>query len=169
MVMSMSKLTVADNVREPWSRITDTSILRPRDALKLIGRHCIVLIGVLDSHNPSAETPPTLGQVLGLQQPPLPNHHHILVQLQGATEVLSSGLYVGQGDPQDLIFAHITSAQKRDDEFRSRLGTMTDIMRSSDNCGLYYVSGHESLSALPEAQRYIDENGGLLRRPSPDS
>jgi hypothetical protein len=55
-------LRVRDNEREPWSRITDTRIIRPRDELKLVGMGLVAIIGVLDAHDPSAERALTLGQ-----------------------------------------------------------------------------------------------------------
>lgn len=154
-------LSIENNIREPWSRITDTRILRPGDELRLVGSVATAVVALLDSHDPSAADP-SIAQILGLTSPSLPEHHHILMQLEGQTEVLSSGLYVATGEAEELVFRHITHLQAVDPTYGPRLRTMHRALGTSMH-GLYFISDQEQLSATPEAQPYLDSQGGLLR------
>lgn len=161
-------LRVPENQRTPWSRITDTSILKKGDLLTLFGVECDIRIAVLDSHDPRSaaeerlqELMPDILQHAGVQSLPLPNHHHVLVQFKDAS-VVSTGLYVGKGSPDELFFAHITRLQIPDPEYNRRLRD-ADMILHSGNHGLYYVSDQEDISQTPQGTIYLDEHGGLLR------
>lgn len=150
-----------DNERKPWSRITDTRIIRPRDELRLVGTGFIAILGVLDSHDPSAQSPPTLAELIGLQRSPLPDHHHVLVQIEGQSDVMPTGLYVGTGEPDRLLFPHISRRFLNDDEHGERLMRLHEGLRSG-NHGLYFMSEQEQLSSTPAGQIYVNGQGGLL-------
>lgn len=150
-----------NNSRERNSRITDTRILRPGDLLQLYGRKFMAFIAVLDSHDPSADPLASLRPAFGMH-PALPNHHHVLVQQEDEEEVLSTGLYVGTGRAEDLLFGHVTPAQKADETYAPRLARLGGLMQAGID-GLFYVSDHEHLSATPQGQTYVDSNGDLLR------
>jgi hypothetical protein len=156
-------LITPENLREPWSRITDTGILHPRDELRLVGVGFTAIIGVLDSHDPSATTPFSWGELLGIESPPLSDHHHILVQVEGQPDILSAGLFVGVGEPEDLLMDHVTRQQSGDEDYCTRIVQLYELMTSDDNHGLYYISDQEPLSATPAGQVYLDTSGGLLR------
>jgi hypothetical protein len=155
-------LSVSRNERAPWSKITNTEILRPGDELRLLGVGFMATLGVLDAHNPRAEQGRrTLGQLLGIARPQLPNHHHVLVQIKGSPEVLATGLWVGVGDPDELLFGHVSRRHFDDEAYGTRLTRLHTVLHSG-NHGLYYVSDQERLSATPEGQTYVNPDGSLI-------
>lgn len=157
-------LYVPENLREPGSRITNTEVLQPGDELQFIGSlGTIAMIGVLDAHDPSSQYP-FLRTLFGPDLV-LSNHHHVLAKLEGEDEVVSTGLYVGTGAPEDLFFAHVSRRQHDDLQFQIKLDRLHYTVLQKGNHGLYYVSSEERLSALPEAQPYLNEQGGLLIDP----
>ncbi|HVU59885.1 MAG TPA: hypothetical protein VHC98_03555 [Candidatus Saccharimonadales bacterium] len=163
--MQTMSLIIPNNERMPWSRITNTSILQKGDLLKLIGIAFQANIAVLDSHNPRGELlrhMPAILQEAGVASSYLPDHHHVLVQFEGDESVLSTGLYVGQGEPDQLLFPHITHIQANNAEYGRRL-QMLDAALHSGNLGLYYMSDQEQISSSPAGMVYLDEQGGLYR------
>ena len=171
-------LEVKLNEREEWSRITDTSILCPGDWLTLLGVNFQAEVAVLDSHDQRAEVlermraqlPQVLldaGVSVGEDDLPahvLGPHHHVLVKFPGSDRVLSTGLFVGQGELSQLFFPHVTVRyQAQDAEYLRQLEELEGFLGSSAVMGLFYRSGQEQISSTPAGKAYIDEDGGLIR------
>jgi hypothetical protein len=157
-------LSVPDNLREPWSRITDSRILRPRDELRLVGVGFVAIIGVLDSHDPSSHLrhmDPAFADLLNAVVPPLPEHHHILVQIEGQEDVTATGMRVGEGTAAELILGHVTRGQRSDPDYNQRVRLLRTMLQAGDDHGLYYASDQEQLSSTPRGQLYVAPNGGL--------
>ncbi|HSW99262.1 MAG TPA: hypothetical protein VLF71_05510 [Candidatus Saccharimonadales bacterium] len=152
-------LIVGENLREPWSPITDSRILRPRDELKLVGATGFVAtVAILDSHNPLATLGPDFREN---GKAPLAEHHHMLMQVDGGEELWPAGMYVGEGPPEELIFLHRPQRLFNDAVHEQRLWRL-DVLLALGNHGLYYASGNERLSATPLGRVHVNAQGGLL-------
>lgn len=124
----------------------------------------MAMLAVLDSHDPGADARAYVAEMMGLTgQRPLGHHHHVLVQLEDSSEVLSTGLYVGRGGPEDLFFAHMTHLQEAEGDYGDRLRRL-HIAIGGGIHGLYFMSDKEQLSVLPGALPYLNVQGGLLLR-----
>jgi hypothetical protein len=176
--MAAMNLSPAPNQRVEWSPITDTSILRTGDWLTLLGANYQIEVAVLDSHNPRAEAvrqmeaqlPELLraaGVIVNVDQVlegTLGDHHHVLVKFPGSERVLSTGLYVGQGSPNQLFFSHVTVRyQANDPEYLRQLEELESFLGSSTLLGLFYRSDQEQISSTPAGQAYVRDDGGLIR------
>jgi hypothetical protein len=155
----MSELIVPGNARQPWSQITNTEILQPKDELRIVGVGFVAIVGVLDSHDLKATTYGQTVAAFGMGERVLGNHHHVLLQFEGSDEVLSTGLHVGQGDVQSLLFPH-ARVDLDGEEYRQRLRTAVRNTREGA-LGLYYISGNEQLSATPQGQAFLAPDGRL--------
>lgn len=156
----MSLINPEDNRREPWSRITDSRLLRPGDELRLVGPSLMARVAILDAHDPSARTSLTWGQVLGLEAPPLARHHHILLQVEGQPDVISTGMFVGTGEPEELIFPHRRLLIDDEPIVAERERLLEEVLPGSH--GLYYVSDREQVSATPGGQALVTLAGKLI-------
>jgi hypothetical protein len=154
-------LIVPENTRQPWSEITNTEILRPKDELRVVGIGFTAMIGVLDSHDPSNGDTAIAMQALGLGDRVLPDHHHILFQFEGSDEIIPTGLFVGQGAATDLLFPHVRYSID-DDAARMRLRRVAETVRDGA-LGIYFMSDNEQLSAMPQGQLHLLPDGSLLR------
>ena len=161
------ELSVEQNQRVEWSRITDASILKRGDLLRLLGPTFQADIAVLDTHDPSADLKGVLPAdeiEAGLARGDiLPNHHHVLVKFPGSDDVVSTGMYVREGESDTLFFPHVTNRyQAHDAQFNRRLAELQPFL-GSRTLGLFFISDDEQISRLPKAQPYVDDDGGLRR------
>jgi hypothetical protein len=150
-----------ENTRQEWSMITDPGILRPGDELQIVGIDYMATAAVLDSHNPCAELEPTPEQLLGLQKPFIDDHHHILVQFEGENVVMPLGLWGRAGDPDGLLFRHI-SRRFFDDQVHDARQRIFYNKLGSGLVGLYFMSDDERLSSTPQGRLYAHEGRRLI-------
>jgi hypothetical protein len=152
-------LVVPENTRQPWSEITNTEILQPKDELRIVGIGFTAIIGVLDSHDLRTTAGGQAALASGMGRHVLGNHHHVLFQFEGSDEVLSTGLHVGEGQIQDLLFTH-ARIDLDGEEYRQNLRRAVRNTREGA-LGLYYISGNEQLSATPQGQAFLAPDGAL--------
>jgi hypothetical protein len=90
----------------------------------------------------------------------------VLVRFRGSEddEVMSTGMYVGHGEPNELLFGHVTRRYQADDDaYTHRLDDIHGLLESVDNLGIYFISDHEDISTTPPGAAYVAEDGGLKR------